>query len=193
MTTYRQSAIAAQSLFFEPLYRFPLLLRIPIFILEQTNPQRKHLEMFSSLLHEPGDEDYLYLRFFVQVQIENQQLSSPESQIAFRGFAPSPGLVRKNMIWNFGYSEEEIVNSVKELARLQQKSKQTGTFQLVKIIDFISPDFDDVITIEGRKCTVRYGEIGVPALPGTIQGEGQVYYQSADWQLSFSEYKSRLV
>jgi hypothetical protein len=178
----------AQSFLVRPFVVKQLLIRTPLALVEQFNPNHYFLWMFDPNTTTYGDtSDYVYLRLFPEYE-------SADVPTGEKGYAPSfSGTVIRN-------------STTRQKFRAAVKQQQYFIFQIIdmlakiantsnphtpiKVIDFCRPDFEPVSYSDGY-ASIRYGRIDIeqpPAVVRALYGD----YTKNPWLFSFEDYRLTL-
>lgn len=174
---------SAQSQLIRPFVAKQLLIRTPLTLVEQFNPNHYFLWMFDPTSY--GDSaDYVYLRLFPEYE-------SADEKSGDKGYFPS-------------YSSTVIRNSTtRQKFKAGVKQQQYFIFQIIdklakiadiarphtpiKVIDFCRPDFDPVLYTDGN-ASIRYGRIDIEQPPSVVRGLYGDYTRNP-WLFSFEDYR----
>lgn len=172
-----------------PFTRKRLLIRVHTTTVEALNPTGVYLDLFDPTLYTVDDTtDYIYLRIFPDYDQENNILGEGGLKNTFSlPSAYAVTTVRRGFKATVTDRRKIISDIITRLVEISKTSAFTR-FAPIKVIDFcLSEPGATIVGVEPG--TVRWGELKIDNLPGTV---GKSYLKN-DWSFNFSDVFLRFV
>lgn len=178
--------VNAQSKLILPFAVAPILVRCPISVVEQINPDPNCLWIFDPTSRGDG-AGYIYLRLFLNKY-------TPEvEKLAEEGYKPTyardavatPTTARKGFIATVTQSREFIYRLIEKLILIHK----TSTFNKeapIKLIDYLAPE-------SGEEFTARFGKLMINKYPEGFINVDTGKFCKSEWEIKFQEAKLRLI
>ncbi|ARV58072.1 hypothetical protein BZZ01_04965 [Nostocales cyanobacterium HT-58-2] len=170
----------------------PLLIRAPIALIEQLNPQYKHLDLFDTSAYDTTDTaDYLYLRLHPDYDVENDRLGDKGLRNTFSSAAVFATVnTRRGFKAIVKDRRKLVLDLIKRLVDISESSAY-NRYTPIKLVDFCHPEVDAPI-YNGEPATIRWGAIALDAnLPSLVRVGSEDYFKK-DWGFTFKESILRL-
>lgn len=177
--------ITAQSQLIRPFVAKQLLIRTPLALVEQFNPNHYFLWMFDPSTTIYGDtSDYVYLRLFPEYESNDESSGEKGYTSTYSGVAIRNSTTRPKFKAGVRQQQYFIFQIIDKLAKIADTSRPHTP---IKVIDFCRPDFDPVIYADGY-ASIRYGRIDIEQPPSVVRG---LYgdYTKNPWLFSFEDYR----
>lgn len=185
--TLLDNIIAAQSQLVRPFVNKPLLIRTPISLVAEFNPNSYFLWMFDSTNY--GDSsNYVYIRLFPQYESADKPIAGKGYKPTFARSAIAPTTTRLGFRCGVSQQQFFIFQIIKKLSVICDTSEPHAP---IKVIDFCRPDFDDFVSYTDGMATVRYGRIDIEQPPAIVRGLNMDYTKNP-WIFSFEDYRLKL-
>jgi hypothetical protein len=174
---------SAQSQLIRPFVAKQLLIRTPLALVEQFNPNHYFLWMFDSTNY--GDSsDYVYLRLFPEYESNDTPTGEKGYTATYNGSAIRNSTTRQKFKAAVKQQQYFIFQIIDKLAKIADTSRPHTP---IKVIDFCRPDFDPVLYTDGY-ASIRYGRIDIEQPPSVVRS---LYgdYTKNPWLFSFEDYR----
>lgn len=172
---------AAQSLLIRPFVTKPLLIRTPLAIASELNPNNYNLWFFDPTNY--GDSgDYVYLRLWPKYEADDKPTGDRGYYPTFNGTAMRYSTIRREFTATVNQSQAFVYRIVERLALIANTSSPHAP---IKIIDFCSPEVGAATYTDGE-ASIRYGRVDVEKRPTMVRGV-QMDYCIDGWSFRFSE------
>lgn len=171
-----------------------LLIRIPITVLEQLNPQHKHLDLFDTTHYDTSDtNDYVYLRLFPNYDVENDRLGEKGFRNTFSSAAVfAPANTRRGFKATVKDSRKLVLDLIRRLVDISETTAY-NRYSPIKVVDFCHPELppDANTSTYGELATIRYGAITFDATLPSVVRVGSKEYLKREWGFTFKEHLLR--
>lgn len=183
----------AQSQWLYPLFNKRILIRTPIALVQQYNPNHLNLQFFDPTNYVTGDNDnYVYMVMFPEYESEDEFLADRKYKPASNSSAIAvPSTLRRGFRAVVRQSSAMYFNILQQLV----VSSETSSFQRhtpIRVIDSCLPENKGNTMLGGGDIgTVRYGRIDISKRPGGLLTSGLEDHCISKWEFKFSEAELR--
>jgi hypothetical protein len=190
--TYYTDIQSAQSLVLPPYSSKRLLVRSPLSVVEQINPEKYNLWQFDPTFYDDTDtSDYVYLVFFPEYTVEDEKFGEGGYKNTFSRSSFVPTTTRKGFTAKISQPLRifyDIIDAVVSISKTSTFNRHSP----IKIIDFCRGGNDKPTVIsEGDVGTIRWGQITISKHPQMVQGQippgGTTDYCLEPWEFKFTE------
>lgn len=177
---------AAQSQWLFPLVRKRLLVRTPLTLVGQFNPDHLDLRFFDSTNYTSDDDDSsVYLVLFPKYAPLDDFAAERGYKNQYNGTGASASTKRLAFEASIIQSPFRYYEIVQQLSNISESSGN-NQHKAIQVIDFCFPDAGSVVYSGGDKGVVRNGRIDILTKPdGIVSWEGQSYCLSP-WEFKFT-------
>lgn len=168
--------------------RQPIMILTPITVIETLGIASDWFYLFDPTQYHTDSTDYVYLKLFPDYAPENNNLGGEGLKPNFNGMGYSASTVQRGFKATILQRESIIYDVIYQLILISESSKY-NVYSPIKIIDFCNVEPNDFIVYQGKRATVRYGQLIVESLP--VLSYNQDYFKD-NWNIGFTESKLRL-
>lgn len=175
----------AQSQLIRPFVAKQLLIRTPLALVQQYNPNHYFLWMFDSNTTAYGDtSDYVYLRLFPEYEATDENLGEKGYVATYNGTAIRNSPTRQKFKAGVKQQQYFIFQIIDMLSKIADTSIPHTP---IKVIDFCRPNLNPVLYADGY-ASIRYGRISIeqePSVVSSLYGD----YTKNPWIFMFEDYR----